>query len=170
MASENSAAYRPSSGAPIEPGMVRRSLRAAAGVVLLGGLTWLAGLSRPVVFEVFARTADRVHKIAIAVGNPSEVILAWTLMGIGFIVMGIGFIVMGIGFIVMGIGLGLWGWTAARLETGGRAVAARLLGVTAANGGLGPAWSGSSPRSSASSEQQVATRRSTLYGWSVRWV
>src|SRR5262249_5383311 len=49
--SETSAAYRPPSGAPIDPGTVRRSLRAAAGVALLGGLTFFAGVSRPVVFE-----------------------------------------------------------------------------------------------------------------------
>jgi len=121
---EYSAVYRPSSGAPIDPGTVRRSLRAAAGVLLLGGLSFLAALSRPIVFEVFALTADREHKIALAVGNVSEVRLAWTLMGISFI--------------LMGLGLGLWGWTAARLETGGRAVASRVIGVVAAIGGFGP--------------------------------
>jgi len=124
MVSENSAASRPSSGASSDPDTARRFLRAAAGVELLGGLSFFAGVSRPVVFEMFALTADRAHKIAIAMGNPSEVTLAWALMGIGFI--------------LMGLGLGLWGWTAARLETGRRAVATRVIGVTAAIGGFGP--------------------------------
>jgi len=126
MARENSAVHRQSSGAPIEPGTVRRSLRAAAGVVLLGGLTFFAGVSRPVVTEwanAVDAKADKARLIAIALGNPSEFTLAWTLMGIGFI--------------LIGLGLGLWGWTVARLKTGGRAVAARVLGVTAAIGGFG---------------------------------
>jgi len=126
MVSDNSAAHHPSSGAPIEPGAARRSLRAAAGVVLLGGLSFFAGVSRPVVTEwanAVDAKADKARLIAIALGNASEFTLAWTLMGIGFI--------------LMGIGLGLWGWTVARLETGGRAVAARVLGVTAAIGGFG---------------------------------
>jgi len=95
-------------------------------VVLLGGLTFFAGVSRPVVTEwanAVDAKADKARLIAIALGNPSEFTLAWTLMGIGFI--------------LIGLGLGLWGWTVARLKTGGRAVAARVLGVTAAIGGFG---------------------------------
>ena len=126
MVSEHSAAYRPSSGAPIEPGTARRSLRAAAGVVLLGGLSFFAGVSRPVVTEwanAVDAKADKARLIAIALGNTSEFTLAWVLMGIGFI--------------LIGIGLGLWGWNVARLETRRLAVVARVLAVVVTIGGLG---------------------------------
>jgi hypothetical protein len=126
MVRENSAAARPSNAAPIDPGTVRGSLRLAAGVVLLGGLSFFAGVSRPVVTEwanaVDAR-ADKARQIAIAVGNASEFTLAWVLMGIGFI--------------LIGIGLGLWGWNVARLETRRLAVVARVLAVVVTIGGLG---------------------------------
>lgn len=126
MARENSAVYRQSSGAPIEPGTVRRSLRAAAGVLLLGGLMFFAGVSRPVVTDWALATdgkKDKAEIIAIALGRASEFTLAWVLMGIGFM--------------LIGVGLGLWGWAVARLETRGIAVAARVLGVIAAIGGVG---------------------------------
>jgi hypothetical protein len=122
----NSKAYHPSSGAPIEPGTARRSLRAAAGVVLLGGLSFFAGVSRPVVTEwanAVDAKADKARLIAIALGNTSEFTLAWVLMGIGFI--------------LIGIGLGLWGWNVARLETRRLAVVARVLAVVVTIGGVG---------------------------------
>ena len=50
----------------------------------------------------------------------------------------VGFALMGVGFIVMGIALGLWGRAVTRLETGRRATAAVVLGLTAAIGGFGP--------------------------------
>jgi hypothetical protein len=119
---ENSAAYYLSSGATVDPRTVRGSLRAAAAVVLLGGLSLGTGIFRPITFEMFALTADRAHKIAIAVSKPSEFTLAWALMGIGFI--------------LMGLGLGLWGWNAAGLESGHRAVVTRVLAVVVTIGGL----------------------------------
>ena len=122
MVRDNFAVARPSSGAPVDPGTVRGSLRAAAGIVLLGGLTLGAGIFRPITFEMFALTADRAHKIAIAVSKPSEFTVAWALMGIGFI--------------LIGLGLGLWSWNAARLESGRRAVVSRVLAVIVAIGGL----------------------------------
>jgi hypothetical protein len=67
---------------------------------------------------------DEAKAIAIAKADADQFTVAFALMGVGFI--------------VMGIGLGLWGWALTRLETGRRATAAVVLGLTAAIGGFGP--------------------------------
>ena len=49
MARETTGADRPSSVPLVDAGTARGSLRAAAGAMLLGGLIFFAGVSRPVV-------------------------------------------------------------------------------------------------------------------------
>jgi hypothetical protein len=109
---------------PVDTATVRGSLRAAAAVLLLGGLIFFAGVSRPVVGDWAAAIDDEAKRIAIARAHADQ--------------FRVGFVLMGVGFIVMGIALGLWGRAVARLETGRRATAAIVLGATAAIGGLGP--------------------------------
>jgi MFS family permease len=115
---------RPSSGPRVDAGTVRGSLRAAAGVLLLGGLIFLAGVSRPVVGDWADAFDDEAKRISIAKADADQFTL--------------GFVLMGVGFIVMGLALGLWGRAVTRLETGRRATAAVVLGVLAAIGGFGP--------------------------------
>jgi hypothetical protein len=124
VARKTSGADRPSSGLPVDAGMARSSLRAAAGGLLLGGLIFFAGVSRPVVADWAEAFEDEAKRIAIAKADPDQFT--------------VGFVLMGVGFIVMGIALGLWGRAVTRLETGRRATAAVVLGLTAAIGGLGP--------------------------------
>jgi hypothetical protein len=115
---------RPSGGPPADPAVARGALRAAAFALLVGGLVFFAGVSRPVVGDWAGAVDDETKRIAIARANEGQFILGWTLMGCGFI--------------AMGIALGLWGRAVARLEAGRRAVAAVLLGTAAALGGFGP--------------------------------
>jgi hypothetical protein len=115
---------RPSSGPTVDAGTARGSLRAAAGVLLLGGLIFFAGVSRPVVGDWANAFSDEARRIAIAMADADEFT--------------VGFVLMGVGFIVMGIALGLWGRALNPLETGRRATAAAVLGLTAAIGGFGP--------------------------------
>jgi len=117
-------ADRPSSGPPDDARTARGSLRAAAGVLLLGGLIFFAGVSRPVVGDWAEAFDDEAKRIAIAKADADQFT--------------VGFVLMGVGFIVMGIALGLWGRAVARLETGRRAIAAVVLGLVAAIGGFGP--------------------------------
>jgi vacuolar-type H+-ATPase subunit I/STV1 len=93
-------------------------------VLLLGGLIFLAGVSRPVVGDWAAAFDDEAKRISIATADPDQFT--------------VGFALMGVGFIVIGIALGLWGRAVTRLETGRRATAAVVLGLTAAIGGFGP--------------------------------
>jgi hypothetical protein len=118
-------ADRPSSGPPVDAGTTRGSLRAAAGVLLLGGLIFFAGVSRPVVGDWAEAFDDEAKRISIAKADADQ--------------FRVGFALMGVGFIVMGLALGLWGRAVTRLETGRRATAAVALGLTAAIGGFGPA-------------------------------
>jgi len=79
----------------------------------------------------------------------------------------VGFVLMGVGFMVMGIALGLWARAVTRLETGRRATAAVVLGLAAAIGGSGRAWSASS-RSSMSRMLPARAERSTLLFYPAR--
>ena len=124
MARKTTGADRPSSGPPVDAGTARGSLRAAAGVLLLGGLIFFAGVSRPVVGDWADAFDDEAKRIAIAKADADQFT--------------VGFVLMGVGFIVMGIALGLWGRALTRLETGRRASAAVVLGLVAAIGGFGP--------------------------------
>jgi len=124
VAGKTTGANRPSSGPPVDAGTARRSLRAAAGVLLLGGLIFFAGVSRPVVGAWAEAFDDDAKRIAIAKADADQFT--------------VGFVLMGVGFIVMGIALGLWGRAVTRLETGRRATAAVVLGLTAAIGVFGP--------------------------------
>jgi hypothetical protein len=117
-------ADRPSSGPPVDAMTARTSLRAAAGVLLLGGLTFFAGVSRPVVGDWAGAFDDVAKRIAIAKADADQFT--------------VGFALMGVGFIVMGIALGLWGRAVTRVETGRRATAAVVLGLIAAIGAFGP--------------------------------
>ncbi len=123
MARKTTGADRPSSGSPVEAGTARESLRAAAALLLLGGLIFFAGVSRPVVGDWADAFDDEAKRIAIAKADADQFT--------------VGFVLMGLGFIVMGIALGLWGRAVARLETARRATAALVFGVAAAIGGLG---------------------------------
>jgi hypothetical protein len=124
VARKTTGADRAASGTPVDARTARGSLRVAAGVLLLGGLIFFAGVSRPVVGDWAAAFDDEAERIAIAKADADEFTVA--------------FVVMGVGFIVMGIALGLWGRAVTRLETGRRATAAAVLGLTAAIGGFGP--------------------------------
>ena len=124
MARKTTEADRPSSGPPVDTQTARGSLRAAAGLLLLGGLIFFAGVSRPVVGDWAAAFADVAKRIAVAKADADQ--------------FRVGFALMGSGFIVMGIALGLWGRAVTRLETGRRATAATVLGLLAAIGGFGP--------------------------------
>ena len=114
----------PRSAPPARPGSVRRPLRAAAGALLVGGLIFFAGVSRPVVGDWAEAFEDEAKRVAVAEADADE--------------FKVGFALMGVGFIVMGIALGLWGRAVTRLETGRRATAAIILGLLAAIGGFGP--------------------------------
>jgi hypothetical protein len=116
-------ADRPSSGPPVDAGTARGSLRTAAGVLLIGGLIFFACVSRPVVGYWAEAVDNEANAIAIAKSDADQFTVAFALMGVGFL--------------VMGIALGLWGRAVTRLETGRRATAAVVLGLTAAVGGLG---------------------------------
>jgi len=124
VARKTTGADRPSSGPPVDAGTARGSLRVAAGVLLLGGLIFFAGVSRPVVGDWAEAFDDEAKRIAIAKADADQFT--------------VGFALMGVGFIVMGIALGLWGRAVTRLETGRRATAAVVLGLMAAIGGVGP--------------------------------
>jgi hypothetical protein len=115
-------ADRPSSVPPVDAQTARGSLRAAAGVLLLGGLIFFAGVSRPVVGDWANAFSDEPTRVAIAKADADQFI--------------VGFALMGVGFIVMGIALGLWGRALTRIETGRRATAAAVFGLTAAIGGF----------------------------------
>jgi MFS family permease len=115
---------RPPGGPPVDAATARGALRAAAAALLIGGLIFFAGVSRPVVGDWAEAFDDEAKRIAIAEANEGQFTLGWTLMGLGFI--------------LMGIALGLWGRAVARLETRRRALAAILLGTAAAIGGFGP--------------------------------
>jgi hypothetical protein len=124
VARKTTGADRRSIGPLVDAGTVLRSLRAAAGVLLLGGLIFFAGVSRPVVGDWAGAFGDEAKRIAIAKADADQFTL--------------GFVLMGVGFVVMGIALGLWGTAVTRLETGRRATAAVVLGLLAAIGSLGP--------------------------------
>jgi len=124
VARKTTGADRPSSRPPVHAGTARGALRTAAGVLLLGGLIFFAGVSRPVVGDWAAAFDDEAKRIAIAKADAAEFT--------------VGFVLMGVGFIAMGLALGLWGKAVSPLETGGRATAAVVLGLAAAIGGFGP--------------------------------
>jgi hypothetical protein len=92
--------------------------------LLVGGVIFFAGVSRPVVRDWAEAFEDEAKRIAVAEADADE--------------FKVGFALMGVGFIVMGIALGLWGRAVTRLETGRRATAAIILGLVAAIGGFGP--------------------------------
>jgi hypothetical protein len=124
VATNGSRTDRPSSGPLAGAGLVRGRLRAAAGALLVGGLIFFAGVSRPVVRDWAANFEDEAKRIAVAKADADEFT--------------VGFVLMGVGFIVMGVALGLWGSAVTRLETGRRATAAIVLGLLAVFGGFGP--------------------------------
>jgi hypothetical protein len=93
-------------------------------VLLLGGLIFFAGVSRPVVGDWAEAFEDEAERISIAKADANQFT--------------VGFVLMGVGFIVMGIALGRWGRAVTRLETGRRATAAVVFGLTAAIGGFRP--------------------------------
>jgi vacuolar-type H+-ATPase subunit I/STV1 len=124
VARKTTGADRPSSGQPVDAGTARGSLRAAAGVLLHGGLIFYAGVSRPVVGDWAEAFEDEAERISIAKADANQFTVAFVLMGVGFI--------------VMGIALGRWGRAVTGVDTGRRATAAVVLGLTAAIGGFGP--------------------------------
>jgi len=124
VARKTTGADRPFGGPPVDAGTARGSLRLAAGVLLIGGLIFFAGVSRPVVGDWAAAFDDVAKRISIAKADANQFT--------------VGFVLMGVGFIVIGVALGLWGRAVTRLETGRRATAAVVLGLTSAIGGFGP--------------------------------
>jgi hypothetical protein len=123
VARKTAGADLPSSGPAVDIGTVRGWLRVATGVLLLGGLIFFAGVSRPVVGDWAEAVDDEANAIAIAKAHADQFT--------------VGFVLMGIGFILMGIALGLWGREVTRLEKGRRATATVVLGLVAAIGGSG---------------------------------
>jgi uncharacterized membrane protein YidH (DUF202 family) len=113
-----------SSDAPARAVAVQASLRAAAGALLLGGLVFLAGVSRPVVGDWADAAQDEATRIALAQAQAGQFKL--------------GFVLMGVGFIIIGLAVGMWDRAVARLQTGQGATVARVAGMVAAIGGFGP--------------------------------
>lgn len=124
MERKTTGAGRPSNSPPVDAKTARGSLRAATGVMLLGGLVFFAGVSRPVVGDWAAAFDDEAKRIAIASADADQ--------------FAVGFVLMGVGFILMGIALGLWGRAVTRIETGRRATAAVVLALASVIGGFGP--------------------------------
>ena len=100
----------------------RQRLRAAGLVLLLGGLLFLAGVSRPVVTDWASAWDDPDTQLLLAQGAPGEFTL--------------GFVLMGFGSAVMGIGAGLLLRAMRPLFTGRKAELAKIFAWVAIAGGL----------------------------------
>jgi len=100
-------------------------LRVAAGVLLLAGVAFMAGVSRPVVEDYMGAWGDHPAQLEIASADLGAIRMS--------------FIPMGVGFAVLGLGLAAWGRAIANTTTGRRARAATILGWVGLVGGLAAA-------------------------------
>jgi hypothetical protein len=104
------------------PDADRQRLRAAGLVLLLGGLVFFAGVSRPVVTDWATAWDSPDTQLLVAQASPGEFQL--------------GFVLMGLGYVVMGIGAGLLLLAMQPLFTGRKAQLARVFAWVAIAGGL----------------------------------
>ena len=101
---------------------VRPGMRAAAWVLLVGGLIAFAGVSRPIVGEWADASGHPDQQVAIALSDPSQFRL--------------GFAGMGVGFAGMGVALVMWARGVARLRRARWATVALASGAVAGFGGV----------------------------------
>ena len=101
---------------------VRPAIRAAAWVLLVGGLIAFAGVSRPIVGEWADASGHPDQQVAIALSDPSQFRLAFAGMGVGF---------AGIG-----VALVMWARGVARLRRAPWATVALASGAVAGFGGV----------------------------------
>ena len=101
---------------------VRPAMRAAAWVLLLGGLIAFAGVSRPIVGEWANASGHPNRQVAIALSDPSQFRLGWAGMGVGFA--------------GMGVALVMWARGVARLRRARWATVALASGAVAGFGGV----------------------------------
>ena len=103
-------------------GAVRKRLRLAGLVLLVGGIVFFVGVSRPVVTEWAGAWDDPDAQLAFARAASGEFTL--------------GFVLMGLGYAVMGIGAGLLLLSMQPLFTAQKAQITAMLGWAAISGGL----------------------------------
>ncbi len=117
---EQSVASTPATTAPRDAD--RKRLRFAGLVLLLGGILFFAGVSRPVVTDWANAWDDPDTQLLLAQAAPGDFKL--------------GFVLMGVGYTVMGIGAGLLLLSMQPLFTSRKAQIARILGWVGIAGGL----------------------------------
>ncbi len=100
----------------------RVRLRIGSATLLLGGLIFLLGVSRPVITDWANAWDDKDAQLAIARADSGN--------------FRFGMVTMGIGFVVMGVGAGLLLLAMARLFSGRRAKTASVSAAIAVAGGL----------------------------------
>jgi len=100
----------------------RVRFRLSATILLLGGLVFLLGVSRPVVQTWAENWDDEAARIALAQAESGE--------------FRFGFVTMGIGFVVMGLGTALMLRAMSNVLTERRASVARIAWIVALLGGL----------------------------------
>jgi MFS family permease len=101
---------------------VRPAMRAAAWVLLVGGLIAFAGVSLPIVGRWADASGHPDQQVAIALSDPSQFRLAFAGMGVGFA--------------VMGVALVMWARIVARLRGARWATVALAGGAVAGFGGV----------------------------------
>jgi hypothetical protein len=101
---------------------VRPAVRAAAWVLLVGGLIAFAGVSRPIIGEWADASGHPDQQVAIALSDPSQFRL--------------GFAGMGVGFGGMGVALVMWARGVARLRRARWATVGLASGAVAGFGGV----------------------------------
>ncbi len=106
-------------------GTSTRRLRAASGLLLLAGIVFMAGVSRPVVEDYMGAWGDHPAQLEIAGADLGAIRMS--------------FIPMGVGFAVLGAALVAWGRGVASTTTGRWARAATILGWVGLVGGLAAA-------------------------------